>query len=318
MKHLSWNCRGLGNPRAVHDLCLLVREKKPNLVFLIETKLRTSKFDSIKRKLGFDCCFAVEPLRKKGGLAMLWKKEYAVELVNYSQHHIHMLVTEEEDQQQWFCTGFYGHPETSKRSSTWNLLSMIRPSFNQAWCVMGDFNEILASNEKWGGRQRPKKQMEEFRHAVHCNNLHDLGWKGSLFTWRNRQQGLYYTKERLDRVIANPPWINMFKRLAVETLATRRSDHRPILLTCYRTGFPTMVKSYKFMFEAKWTKDVEGEDVVRKEWRRVTCGQDGWGQIKEKLKACAQVLTRWNKGKKVDCEKEILDKTEELRKLQDV
>ncbi|XP_042972916.1 uncharacterized protein LOC122304711 [Carya illinoinensis] len=110
----------------------------------------------------------------------------------------------------------------------------------------------------------------------------------------------------------------MFKRSVVETLAARRSDHRPILLTSYRTGFSTMVKSHRFMFEAKWTKDVEGEDVVRKEWRRVTCEQDGWGKIKEKFKACAQVLTKWNKGKKVDCAKEILEKKKGLRKLQDV
>lgn len=31
-------CRGLGTPKAVRDLCLLAKENKPDLLFLIETK----------------------------------------------------------------------------------------------------------------------------------------------------------------------------------------------------------------------------------------------------------------------------------------
>lgn len=38
MSILSWNCRGLGNPRSVRDLHLLVKEKRPNLLFLMEQK----------------------------------------------------------------------------------------------------------------------------------------------------------------------------------------------------------------------------------------------------------------------------------------
>ena len=38
MKILSWNCRGLGNQRAVDVLSHLVREKAPKILFLMETK----------------------------------------------------------------------------------------------------------------------------------------------------------------------------------------------------------------------------------------------------------------------------------------
>ena len=38
MKILSWNCRGLGNQTAVDVLSNLVREKAPNVLFLMETK----------------------------------------------------------------------------------------------------------------------------------------------------------------------------------------------------------------------------------------------------------------------------------------
>jgi hypothetical protein len=50
---LSWNCRELGNPRTVRSLHHLLRAKRPNLVFLIETKMLQSRADFIRIKLGF-------------------------------------------------------------------------------------------------------------------------------------------------------------------------------------------------------------------------------------------------------------------------
>lgn len=37
MKIISWNCRGLGNARAVRALGDLVKSHKPNILFLLET-----------------------------------------------------------------------------------------------------------------------------------------------------------------------------------------------------------------------------------------------------------------------------------------
>jgi len=54
MNVLSWNCRGLGNPRTVRTLHRLVRVKKPNSVFLMETNQLGRKVESVRIKLGFD------------------------------------------------------------------------------------------------------------------------------------------------------------------------------------------------------------------------------------------------------------------------
>jgi hypothetical protein len=44
---LSWNCRGLGNLRTVHYLSRMVREKKPEVVFLMETIMRRRKMENV-------------------------------------------------------------------------------------------------------------------------------------------------------------------------------------------------------------------------------------------------------------------------------
>jgi hypothetical protein len=43
MSVLSWNCRGLGNPKTVRDLHRMVKEKGTELVFLMETKMQNKK-----------------------------------------------------------------------------------------------------------------------------------------------------------------------------------------------------------------------------------------------------------------------------------
>jgi exonuclease III len=92
MSILCWNCRGLGNPRTVRDLCRLVKEKKPNLVFLIETKLRTDKLERIRIRIGFNSVFGVDSVGRSGGLALLWSDEISVEVQNYSRLHVNALV----------------------------------------------------------------------------------------------------------------------------------------------------------------------------------------------------------------------------------
>jgi exonuclease III len=73
MNLLSWNCQGLGNPWTVQDLCLMVKEKKPDILFLMETKCRKERMEGIRVKLNFQGLFVVEPVGLSGGLALLWK-----------------------------------------------------------------------------------------------------------------------------------------------------------------------------------------------------------------------------------------------------
>lgn len=82
-----------------------------------------------------------------------------------------------------------------------------------------------------GGRSRPRKHKEDFKVALERNGLVDLGWKNQKYSWSNMHKNDTFTKECLDRVVANYRWMSSFNNLGVEVLYTSRSDHCPIILT---------------------------------------------------------------------------------------
>jgi exonuclease III len=90
---LAWNCHGLGNPRTVRDLHRMLKVKKPNVVFLMETKLGKNKMELIRIKMGFSNLFVVDSVGRSGGLALLWDDDTELEIQNYSRRHINAFLS---------------------------------------------------------------------------------------------------------------------------------------------------------------------------------------------------------------------------------
>jgi len=51
---LSWNCRGLGEPRTVPALCDLIRIHKPDIIFLSETLCHANKIVEVRRMVRYE------------------------------------------------------------------------------------------------------------------------------------------------------------------------------------------------------------------------------------------------------------------------
>jgi exonuclease III len=147
MKILSWNCWGLGNPQAVRSLCCLVKDKKPTLVFLMETKVSRRKARFLPHKLGFENMFVVDNQGKSGGLILLWTSVSSVEIQNFSCRHINAIIKLRSGATSWKFSGFYGHPDASKRMQAWSLLRHLSNLDPVPWLCSGDFNEITSMGE---------------------------------------------------------------------------------------------------------------------------------------------------------------------------
>ena len=92
MKLIAWNCRGLGNRRAVQELVDIVQAQDPMIVFLSETWSGHDRMEWVRGQLKFDGCFTVPSMGWGGGLALLWKNEDMVWVDIFSNYHIDAIV----------------------------------------------------------------------------------------------------------------------------------------------------------------------------------------------------------------------------------
>lgn len=117
MKLVIWNCRGLGNPPAVHGLLDIQRSEDPDILFVSETKLTAKRMERFKWILGLPCMVASDSEGQSGGVAVFWRRGLQVELCNFSRFHIDLEIRE-EDGFKWRFTGMYGELRIEKQNTS--------------------------------------------------------------------------------------------------------------------------------------------------------------------------------------------------------
>jgi hypothetical protein len=149
-------------------------------------------------------------------------------------------------------------------------MCILKKRIDLPWLCSGDFNEILFGCEKEGGPPRSESNMQRFRMALEDCGLHGLGFVGDPFTWRNNHHlASSFTKERLDRVVANSAWRYIFPLVKVTNGDPRHSDHRPIVIDMGRKDFRFWKGQAEILskFEARWLEEEDGEVKVLEAWR---------------------------------------------------
>lgn len=109
----------------------------------------------------------------------------------------------------------------AKGKESWSLLRLLKPTQNISWLCIGDFNEIMSHDEKMGGPPKPSEQMDDFRQTLMDCDLGDLGFERSQFKWCNNREGTNFTKEKLDRALANCEWQQLFYFNSVNTFLSK-------------------------------------------------------------------------------------------------
>jgi hypothetical protein len=72
-----------------------VRENKPTLVFLSETRQNKHVVENICRRTGFSDCLPVCLKGKGGGIALFVSSDLRIDLINYGPHHIDVIILDQ-------------------------------------------------------------------------------------------------------------------------------------------------------------------------------------------------------------------------------
>jgi hypothetical protein len=169
MNILAWNCRGLARGPTIRALRALIRNYHPDLLFLSETKVSSSRFQPSLFGLGFSAWLEVPPSGLQGGLYLAWKNGVDVEPVRLDRNCIACLVYSDPTHCPWLFSGIYAPPNSQSRDIFWFELSAMGNSFGGAWLLLGDFNSILSAAEKSGGREFGTSSHGNFVDFVNYN-----------------------------------------------------------------------------------------------------------------------------------------------------
>ncbi|KAL8502779.1 hypothetical protein ACS0TY_021770 [Phlomoides rotata] len=99
-------------------------------------------------------------------------------------------------------------------------------------------------------------------------HLHDMDTSGSQFTWVTRRSNHGYMAARLDRVLVNDEFIDIWHSAAATVLPRISSDHHPILLNLQETADHAI---RPFCFQNMWvTQKLKRLKATLKHWNKVT------------------------------------------------
>jgi hypothetical protein len=295
MRVLSLNCRGLRNQATVNELHGLVKLEVPQIVFLMETRLPVQKLEFLRVKFGMRGCFGVNRKRFGGRLALFWDACVTLHVQSYSLFCIDAHVFQ-DDGVTWRFTGFYGPPETGIRTRSWALLRQLHALADWPWVLLGDFNEIVALEEKYGMEDRSLRQMAGFWEVLSDCSLLDLGFIGSEFTWSNNREDEALVRVRLDHGVATQNWKALFPNATVSHLTVVNSDHMGLLMDMAPCPLQPRRKKHKlFWFDHTWVQEEGCEGVITEAWQADCVGTPMF-RLVHKIKQCRLHLIQWSQS----------------------
>ena len=114
------------------------------------------------------------------------------------------------------------------------------------WVIVGDFNEVLMGENKFGGRFVNINRALIFQECLDTCWMIDIGYSGARFTWSNHRPLNHLIQERIDLVFINAEWNFLYLDALVQHLERAHSDHCPVLLCLDKNHDVKLPRPFRF------------------------------------------------------------------------
>ncbi|XP_062118423.1 uncharacterized protein LOC133832049 [Humulus lupulus] len=265
-------------------------KQRVGLVGLLETRVKAQNIGALYVRMFSGWCFTSNIAWHKGGRIMVsWNPLiFNVNILWCSSQLIHLEVATTDDRNKFKVIFVYAFNKEDERRALWKDLCALAAL--EPWLVLGDFNDILSKDERIGTKVKFNSSNEFARCVADCC-LEDVKFSGNFFTWTNKQHGDDRIFSKIDRILANQAWLDVFSAAEAVFLSEGMFDHCPGLLTVYQEEFNGK-KLFKYFI--MWSSFPGFGDRVKCCWNHHRSGTPMY-QVVSKLKALKQVLKEINK-----------------------
>nr|GEU72208.1 hypothetical protein [Tanacetum cinerariifolium] len=246
------------NQKVVNEVEHIVNEKSSkNTTNEPSYRVNESDFEEVEELVLED---------SQGTRIILGWNNYDVDVVVISQSDqvIHTRLWLKLEKKEIFCSFIYGHNRYTNRKDLWdNLCAHNYYIRSRPWCLLGDFNAALFVNDSIAGSSNVDIAMREFKECVDVIEVMDVPSSGLHFTWNQKPKGFDGILKKIDRVLSNMHFSDVFVGAHAIFQPYRTSDHAPAVLV-----IPTATKRSPkpFKFSNILTQHSRFKEVVCEGW----------------------------------------------------
>jgi hypothetical protein len=268
---LSWNVRGLNKPGKIKEISSLLYNLRPVIVILLETRVKYNNADCVRKKLHFQGLALDNYDRHHNGrIWILWDDtKVDISLVKSTSQLLHCRVQDSNKQFMYYLTAVYAMNQLTERKGLWRDLARLKQAVSGPWGVMGDFNNVLCSRDRIGGREVTEAEFVDMRNMMEICEIDEMDSVGDYFTWTNKHTvGTIYS--RIDRILGNLDWMQYHSNFILTLLPPNVSDH--CILHLKEQG-QRQFSQVQFKFSNCITKLNGFLDIVSQSWRKPMQGR---------------------------------------------
>ncbi|XP_022013821.1 uncharacterized protein LOC110913288 [Helianthus annuus] len=177
---------------------------------------------------------------------------------------MHFQLVFKQDKKVFFCSIVYAANYYITGRELWYHLSKHKVLVgNKPWVILGDFNSALNLDDKSMGASNISTGMRDFQDCISELEVFDINSSGLHFTWNQKPKKGAGLLNKIDRVMGNTPFVDMFPNSVALFHPYRLSDHCPCLL---KIPMPAKNKHRPFKFANFLVYKPGFIEAVKKVW----------------------------------------------------
>lgn len=242
MKLVTWNTRGLNKIHKQKELKLFMKENKVSIIAVIEHKVKENVASRIIQKIAPGWKFEANyEHTDKGRLWVLWDPQVIdCTMMSQSDQYIQCRVVMRSNTMVFILVAIYGLHNIHDRLKLWEDLRVLVTGAQEPMICMGDFNAVLAGEDRPQGSQVQEVEVKDFSDFMLDMGMTELKSVGRPYTWSNG-----HTCSKIDRAVVNTDWMLNMPTLEVNVMNSGTSDHAPLSLELERNSTGTF-KAFRF------------------------------------------------------------------------
>eukprot|EP00253_Pinus_taeda_P010799 PITA_10799 len=261
----------MGSSQKVNAVRDLIKQEKPDLLLIQETKISDQDFQNhIKRNKSYTGT-AISAAGASGGIGTIWNKnKWDLTNQNSCNWWVRIDLKNKVSKEEYTIYNIYAPNHYKDKAICWDsITSDLQLAQDRNIFLGGDLNLIRNVDEKLGGNFFADPSRDSLETLIQVHNLIDIPPHNGKFTWSNKRIGIHNIKERLDRILVHEIIVAGFPSIKSKIIQASASDHKPVVLTLDKGR---NLGPLPFKYNKSWDSKEDFRKLVQDQWAKEVVG----------------------------------------------